>query len=100
MLTCDLTDSEVVSSSTIRVPGCALDKVVSPCFKVIKGHCGVSGVQFEAGAGALLDKAERVEDGVLNRGPSHNDGAIVRGGGVQCGCLYHYKQVQVESNEG
>lgn len=94
MLTCDLTDSEVVPSSPLRVPGCTLDTVCSPCFKVIKGHHVVSGVQFEAGAGALPDDAERVEDGVLHGSPSHKDGVIVRGGGVQLGCHYHYSNKQ------
>ncbi len=90
MLTCDLADSEVVSSSTLRVPGCALDTVGRPCLKVIKGHHGISGVQFEAGAGALPDDAEGVEDRMLNGAPSHKDGAIVRGGGVQLGRHYSY----------
>ncbi len=94
MLTCDLADSEVVSSSTLRVPRCALDTVGSPPFKVIKGHRGVRGVQFVAGAGALSDDAERVQDGVLHWGPSHKDGAVVGGGGVQLGRHYHYRQVQ------
>lgn len=100
MLTCDLAHGEVVSSSTLGVPGCPLDTVGSPRFKVIKGHHGVSGVQFVAGAGALPDDAEHVEDGVLHWGPIHKDGAVVRGGGVQLGREYHYKQVQAENKKG
>lgn len=99
MLTCDLADSEVVSSPTLRVPGCALDTVGGACFKVTKGPHGVSGVQFDARAGALSDDAEHVEDGVLHRGPGHNDGAVVRRGGVQVGRHDHYRQVQEGSNE-
>lgn len=99
MFTCDLADSEVVSRSTLRVPGCALDTVGRPCFKVIKGHRGVSGVQLEAGAGVLSDDTERVEDGVIHWAPSHKDGAVVRGGGVQLGRHYHCRQVQAESNK-
>lgn len=98
MLTCDPADSEVVSGTTFRVPGRALDTVGSACFKVIEGHRGVSGVHFEAGAGALSDDAERVEDSVLDRGPGHEDGVVARGGGVQLGCDHHYRQRQTRTN--
>ena len=99
MLTYDLADSEVVSRATIGVPGCALDTVPSPCFKTIEGYRGVGGVHFVAGAGALSVNAECVEDGVLNLGPSHNDGVIGRGGGVQLWCAQHYRQRQTRTNE-
>lgn len=92
VFTCDLADSEVIPSAALRVPGRALDTVGSPCFKVIEGHRGISGVQLEAGAGALSDNAERVEDSVLNRGPGHKDGVVARGGGVQLGRNHHYRQ--------
>lgn len=66
----------------LRVPGRALDTVCCPCLEGIKCHSDVSGVQFEAGAGALLDDAERVEDSMLNGGPSHKDGVVAGRGGV------------------
>lgn len=99
MFTCDLADSEVVSSASLRVPGCALDAVGSSCLKVIKGHCGVSGVQFDTGTGALLDDAECVKDSVLHWEPRHKDGVIARGGGVQLKRDHHCRQRQTESNE-
>lgn len=67
MFTCDLADSEVVSGASLRVPCGAFDAVGSSCFKVIKGHRVLGGVHFDAGAGALLDDAQRVKDGVLHR---------------------------------
>lgn len=96
VLTCDLADGEVVSSFSLRVPGGALDAVGGPCFQAIKGHRCVGGVQLLAGTGALTDDAERVEDGVLHRGPGHEDGAIVRRRGVQHGRHYHYRQVRAD----
>ena len=99
MRTCDLADGEVVSRPALSVPGCALDAVGGARFKVTKGHHGVGSVQFEARAGALLDDAEHVEDGVLHAGPGHNDGAVVRRGGVQIGRHDHCGQVQAESDE-
>lgn len=60
MLTCDLVDRVVISSSTLRVPGCALDRVFSPWFKAIKGPAGSSGVNLLAGVGAHLDDSKCV----------------------------------------
>lgn len=89
MLTCDLADGEVVSSSTLGVPGRPLDTVSSPRLKVIEAHRGVGGIQLVAGAGALPDDAERVEDGMPHWGPVDKDGAVVRWGGVQLGRQDH-----------
>lgn len=75
-LTCDLADGEVVTSATLGVPGRAFDTVCSSCLKVVKSHHGVSGVKFEAGAGALSDDAESVKDCVPHRGPGNIDGVV------------------------
>ena len=99
-LTCDLADSEVVSGLALGVPGRPFDTVGRACFKAVEGHHGVGGVQFVAGAGALPDDAQHVQDCVLHRGPVHMDGAVVRGGGVQLGRQYHYGQVQAEEKKG
>lgn len=48
VLTCDHADSEVVSSSALRVPGRALDTVGGARQEVIKGHHGVTGVHLVA----------------------------------------------------
>lgn len=96
IVTCDLADSQVIPSPTLRVPGRPLDAVGSPCFKAIKSHRGVCGVEFVAGAGALPDNAERIEDGVPHWGPVHKDGAVVRGGRVQPGRHYHCRQMHKE----
>ena len=93
-LTCDHANSEVVSSSALGVPGRALDTVGGAWLEVIKGHHGVTGVHLVAWAGALPDDAERVEDGVLHRGPGHEDGVVGRGGGVQLGRRHHFRQAQ------
>lgn len=99
MLTCDLANGDVITSPALGVQGCSLYTVDGACFKVTEGHHGVSSVQFEARAGAFSDDAEHVEGGVLHPGPGHDDGAVVRRGGVQIGRRDHYRQVRVESNE-
>lgn len=53
-----------------------------------------------SGAGTLPDDTKRIEDGVLHWGPVHQDGVVVRGGGVQLGRQYHYRQVQAVNRKG
>lgn len=86
--TCDLTHGEVVPDSALRVQGCPLDAVGGACLQVLEGHGRVSGVDFEAAAGALPDDAQDVEDRMLHPGPVHMDGAVVRGGGDQLRCQH------------
>lgn len=94
-----MTDSDIISSATLRVPCSALNTVCRSWFKVIKLHHGVSGVEFEAGVGSLSDDDQRVEDGVLHWVPGHKDGAIGRRGCVQVGSHYNCRCDQVENEE-
>lgn len=84
-----MTDSDIITSATLRVPCRALNTVCSSWFKVIKLHRGVSGVEFEARVGSLSDDDQCVEDGVLHWVPGHKDGAIGRRGCVQVGSHYN-----------
>lgn len=93
LLTCDLAHSEVISRATLRVPGGPFDTVRGSRLQAIKGQHGVGGIVFVAGVRALSDDAERVKDGVLHWSPVHEDGAVVGGGGVHHGRLYHYRKM-------
>lgn len=90
-LTGDLADSEVITGPTLSVPSHALDTVGNSWFEFVKRHRGVSGVKYEAGAGAFLDHNQCVADCVLHRGPGHKDGVIAGGGCVQLGGNDNYK---------
>lgn len=99
MLTCDLAHGEFVPGASLSVPGGALDAVGSSRIEVIEDHGGVSGVHLDAGAGALLDDAERVQDGVVHGEPAHKDGVVGRGGCVQLGGDHPCKQTKQQRKE-
>lgn len=75
-LTCDLADGHVVTDTTLRVPGHALDTIGSSGLKVVKSDLGVGGVHFIANVGTFSDDHQRIKDGVLHWSPDSKNALI------------------------